>query len=149
MDLLLRDEAAVARVLAEATSWLLTPWIHGAAIKGVGVDCARLLKAVYMGAGVVDDFPLDSYPADWMLHRDEERFQAIVAAHCIPVEFPPLPGDLALWRYFRCFSHGGIVIEWPRVIHAHRPERAVVWGDASKRPLADRAVQFWRPRGLA
>lgn len=137
-----------AAVVAEAISWLGTPWHHGAAVRGAGIDCARLLKAVYVGAGVVTDFPLDSYPADWMLHRDEERFLGIVAQYCERI-FAPLPGDLALWRYFRCYSHGGIVIEWPRVIHAHRPERAVVWGDGTQRPLADRAVQFWRPRGLA
>lgn len=140
--LLLRDE-----VIAEAVSWLGTPWHHGAAVKGAGVDCARLLKAVHANAGVVPDFTIDDYPADWMLHRNDERFLAVVTGHCDQVDVP-LPGDVALWRYFRCFSHGAIVIVWPRIIHAYRPERAVVWGDGSQRPLSDRPVQFWRPRGL-
>ncbi len=30
----------------------------------------------------------------------------------------PGPGDLALWRLGRCFAHGAIVTQWPRVVHA-------------------------------
>ncbi len=32
---------------------------------------------------------------------------------------PILPGDIALWRFGRCFSHGAIVVDWPIVIHAY------------------------------
>jgi cell wall-associated NlpC family hydrolase len=143
------DESAQrAAVMACAERWLRTPWHHGAAVLGAGVDCARLLKAVYVGVGVVPDFALDDYPADWMIHRDEERFIKVVERHCARVD-AALPGDLALWRYFRTFSHGGIVIGWPWVIHAHRPDRMVTRTNATERPLAGRPVQFWRPRGWA
>jgi len=134
-------------VIAEAHRWIGTPWHHGAELIGAGVDCARMLKCVYVGAGLVVDFPIDQYPHDWMLHRDEERFIAIVAKYATQVQ-RPLPGDMALWRYFRTFSHGGIVVEWPMVIHAHRPVGKVTMSNAYERPLAGRPVQFWRPRGL-
>jgi cell wall-associated NlpC family hydrolase len=141
-------DGARAAVVAAARSWLRTPWHHGQAVRGAGVDCARLLRAVYVEAGLVPDFALDSYPPDWMLHRDDERFIEIVRGHCVRVP-QPLPGDLALWRYFRCFSHGGIVTGWPMVVHAHRPDRMVVETSALERPLAGRPVQFWRPGALA
>ena len=38
-----------AAVVAEARSWIKTPWVHMAAIKGAGVDCAMLLARVYIG----------------------------------------------------------------------------------------------------
>ncbi|HYL49488.1 MAG TPA: hypothetical protein VET84_09005 [Stellaceae bacterium] len=44
---------------------------------------------------------------------------------------PILPGDIALWRFGRCFSHGAIVIEWPVVIHAYLG-RGCVLEDAAK-----------------
>lgn len=147
-------DAQRAAVLAEAQRWLRTPWRHGARVRGAGVDCARLLQAVYVGAGIVADFPLDAYPPDWMLHRDEERFLAIVAAHMDEVA-SPLPGDVALWKYGRTYSHGAIVVDWPRVIHAHRPERMVAWGDAGQGTLrrmagdVDRPVRFFTPRLMA
>jgi cell wall-associated NlpC family hydrolase len=137
-----------AAVVAEAHTWLRTPWHHNQAVKGAGVDCGRLLKAVYVATGAIDDFTLDDYPPDWMLHRDEERFLGVVLDHCAQVD-TPLPGDMALWRYFRCFSHGGIVIGWPRLIHAHLIERAVVIGTAAERPLAGRPVMFFRPHRLS
>src|SRR5579864_4635628 len=43
----------------------------------------------------------------------------------------PLPADLALWRFGRCFSHGAIVVDWPLVIHAYAG-RGCVMEDAAK-----------------
>ena len=28
------------------------------------------------------------------------------------------PGDFVVFRVGRCFAHGAIVIDWPRIIHA-------------------------------
>ena len=61
-------------MVAEARTWIKTPWRHMAAIKGAGVDCAMLLAAVYVATGLVKPFDPRPYPMDWMLHRDDERF---------------------------------------------------------------------------
>jgi len=132
-------------VVAIAQTWLRTPWRHEACIKGAGVDCAQLLRAVYIEAGLAPYFETDSYPMDWMLHRDEERFLAYIEKYMDPVEAPQ-PGDAAVWTYGRCFSHGAIVIEWPVLIHAYRKDRGVVWGDATKGEFVGRSVLFYTPR---
>jgi hypothetical protein len=44
----------------------------------------------------------------------------------------PLPGDIALFQFGRCVSHGALVIEWPLVLHAYIDHGAVVLTDVSK-----------------
>lgn len=128
-------EAWRAAILAEAETWLLTPWHHKARVKGGGVDCGQYIIASYIGAKLVAHFETGDYPADWMLHRSEERYLGWVEKYLDPVD-APLPGDVVAWKYGHCFSHGAIVVEWPRILHAYRREGAVVWGDGTKGDLA-------------
>ncbi len=99
-------------------------------VKGAGVDCATLLAEVYARAGVIPTVAVPFYPPDWHLHRDAERYLGFVLEHAEEV-VAPLPADIALWRFGRCFSHGAIVVEWPLVIHAYAG-RGCVMEDAAK-----------------
>jgi cell wall-associated NlpC family hydrolase len=119
-----------AAVVEEAKSWLGTPWVHNARIKGAGVDCAQLLIGVFSGAGVIEAFDTGEYPVDWMLHREEERFLGWLGQYMVPTD-ATLPGDVAIWKFGRCFAHAAVVTEWPVLIHAFRKEKGVVWGDAT------------------
>lgn len=120
MDQLEQDQRNA--VVALAKTWLGTPYRSGAAVRGIkgGVDCANLPACVYPEAGVVPKFPVEYYPQDWHLHHSNERYLAQVMKYAreLPKGELPKPGDLAAWKFARCFSHGAIVIEWPRVIHA-------------------------------
>lgn len=135
-------DALRAAVVAEAESWLRTPYHHSARVKGAGVDCAQILIGVYSNVGLVDPFDTGEYPMDWMLHRDDERYLGWVRRHAVEVEAPRL-GDIAVWRFGRCFSHGAIVTGWPSVIHAHRPDRMVTRADGTQGPFAGRPVKFF------
>ncbi len=119
-----------AAVVREAESWLGTPYHHRAWIKGAGVDCAMLLKQSFVNAGLVEDFEVGNYPPDWMLHRGEEIFLGIVTRYCREVPAPTGPGDIMLCRVARLYAHGCLIVAWPRVIHAFRDSRAVVYADA-------------------
>lgn len=117
------DHVAIARqrVLDVARTWLHTPWHHKARVRGVGVDCAQLLIAVYAEAGLFAEFDPGDYAIDRMLHSSEEVFQSWCECFGRPTANPQ-PGDVVLWRFGRSYSHGGIVVDWPRsVIHAFRP----------------------------
>ena len=105
-------------VVAEALSWVGTPYHHAARVKGAGVDCAMLPAAVYRAAGLIPDLAVGPYPPDWHLHRDAERYLDIVTDHAAEVPAPTGPGDLVLYRWGRCFAHGAIVIAWPEIVHA-------------------------------
>ena len=108
------------KTVAEAKTWLNTPYHHMGKIKGVGVDCGQFLIAVFENIGHLKPGEVNPgyYPPDWHLHRDEERYLGWIKSRCRKVTEAE-PGDIALFKFGRCVSHGGIVIAWPRIIHAY------------------------------
>jgi len=134
-----------AAVVAEAQTWLKTPYHHMGRVKGAGADCLTLLAEVYERAGVLPHIELPYYPPDWHLHRGEERYADGLLAYAREIDPPPQPADIALWRYGRCFAHAAIVVLWPTIVHAQADARLVCWGDATQGSLACRAVRFFDP----
>ncbi len=108
-----------SRVVAIARSWLRTPYHHHARIKGVGCDCLTLLAEVWEEAGLVRKIDIPQYSSDWHLHHSAELYFDGLLQYVHEIPGPPQPGDIALWKIGRTFSHGSIVIEWPQVIHAY------------------------------
>lgn len=132
-------------VIDEAMTWLNTPWRHNECVKGVngGVDCGQFPLAVYRNLGLIDDQAVDDYPIDWALHRGEERYLQIVERYCAAVDYPK-PGDIIVFRFGRTYSHGGIVIQYPRIIHALRGDAAgVVLDSATQGELKRRERVFF------
>lgn len=136
-------EGSRATVIEEAKSWIGTPFHHAARVKGAGVDCLMLLAEVYERAGVAGHIEPPFYVPDWHLHRDAERYMEGLLRYAGPIDTPNA-GDIALFRFGRTFSHGAILVEWPRLIHAYW-SIGVVWGDATLFPLAGRPVRFFTP----
>lgn len=109
-----------AAVVAEARTWIGTPYHHQQRVKGAGVDCAQFLAGVYSAVGLIPAIAIPHYPPDWHLHRDAERYLGIVLEHAREIAAAELrPADVVVWRFGRCFSHGAIVIAWPVVVHAY------------------------------
>lgn len=126
------EAEARAAVIAEARSWIGTPYHPRAQRKGVGVDCGNLPAAVYAGAGVIEPVVIPPYSPQWMLHQRAEQFLNLVlgtGAREIPDS--PQPGDFVMFRYGRVFGHGGIVVRWPIIIHA-QVQACVMAEDVSK-----------------
>lgn len=134
-------------IIDSAMTWLGTPYHHRACVKGAGVDCAQIIKAVFIEVGLIDNFEEGDYPPDWMQHRSEERYLSFVTDRAALVD-TPLPGDVALYKVGRCFAHGVIVVDWPLIIHASNRDREVVLADGTQGWLAGREMQFWRAKGL-
>jgi cell wall-associated NlpC family hydrolase len=116
-----------AAVIAEARSWLGTPYHNCADIKGVGVDCGMLLVRVFVDTGLAKSFDPRPYPADWHLHRSEEKYLGFVFDRSSEV-ITPQPGDVMVMRIGRCYSHGGIVTRPDplTMVHAFHPARRVL-----------------------
>jgi cell wall-associated NlpC family hydrolase len=132
-------------ILDETVSWLNTPWQHRQAVKGAGVDCALLIKHVYLNCGLVPDFPVMKYSSQWYLHHSEEVLKSVVERFAVEVS-EALPGDVVLYRVGRCLAHAAIVVEWPLIIHAWRPAGSVCYSDALQ--FRRREKVFYRLRGL-
>lgn len=138
------DAAKRAEIVAEALSWTATPYHPKARIKGVGVDCAQYPAAVYFAVGLVPDLAPD-YSPQWMLHRDEEQFLSWVTPYAREITRDEVgPGDFAIWKFGRCFSHGAIIIDMPEVIHAVIRGGGVIRGNADRdEDLRSREVRFF------
>ena len=79
-----------------------------------------------------------------LLHRGEERFISWLSRYArllAPDEQPQL-GDVALFQYGRCFSHGSILVDVDQVVHAY-VNRGVILSRFNEDPLHGRPVQFW------
>lgn len=139
-----------AAVVAQARTWLGTPYHKLADIKGAGVDCAMLLVRCYVDAGVLAPFDPRPYPPDWHLHRSDERYAAWAGrfgAAFDPDRRAPRAGDVVLAKFGRCFSHGAIMTGPTALIHAHGRDGRVVEGDLARLPFIGRPVLFFDPWG--
>jgi cell wall-associated NlpC family hydrolase len=116
-----------ALVVAEARRWIGTPYHHAADVRGAGVDCGMLIVRVFVDTGLCVPFDPRPYAQDWHLHRNDERYLGFVFDRCCEIEEPNL-GDIIVFRYGRCYSHGGIVTRLRPLsfIHAHLPARCVL-----------------------
>lgn len=114
-------------VVGEARKWIGTPYHACADVKGAGVDCGMLLVRVFVDVGLLTPFDPRPYVEDWHLHRSEELCLGFVRDRCREVP-RPLPGDLALFRYGRCYSHGAIVTysDPISILHAFQPAGIVL-----------------------
>ena len=83
-----------AAVVAEARSWLRTPYSSHAKLKGIGADCGTFLAAVYANAGVFVAKDLPDLPPQWFMHSDREWYLEYLAKYA--VEYKLAPSGVAL-----------------------------------------------------
>jgi cell wall-associated NlpC family hydrolase len=141
------DENEVrAKIVEEANSWIGTPYISNGLVKGRrgGTDCAMFLVGVYAALDLIPkEYDPRPYPAQWHLHRNEEKYMEAILSFVKEVEGPPkrkpLPGDLVMFKLGRVFSHGAIIIDWPNIIHAIGNDK-VLPEDLSKSITGKRAL---------
>jgi NlpC/P60 family putative phage cell wall peptidase len=145
------EQAQRAAVIAEARTWLHTPWRHGAGIKGEACDCAHLLLRSYAAPGVVPrDFVAPPYPRSWFLHQTEERFLNWVVNYFHCTEVPAAeaqPGDLMLFRIGRLFAHGAILVAPQLLIHAFAKNGMVLYSETFDGELRKRSPRAFNPWG--
>lgn len=140
-----------AAVVAEALSWVNTPYHHAADIKGVGVDCAMLLVRVYASCGLI---PADTdprpYASDWNLHQSDQLFLGWLQQYATeqPMQGPARAGDVQVYHYGQCYSHGAICLGDGRMVHAVRKHGQVLLGREDNMQLTSRPVKRFRLQGL-
>lgn len=129
------------QIVAEAQTWLGTPYHHQGCLKNVGVDCGMILVAVFHAVGLIPQIDPRPYPHDWHLHRDDERYLGWLAQFGREVGQPEL-GDVVVWRFGRTFSHGAIYVGQNQIIHAYIG-RGVVLANMDEGELSGRDVKFF------
>lgn len=142
----MNEAAERSAVVAEARSWIGTPYRHMGRAKGPngGTDCAQFVWCVFHARGLTPFLPLEPYPPDFMLHQGVERYLTIVLERAREVA-QPRPGDVVLYRVGRLYAHGAIIDEpgWPRIIHPWYAARAVITDDGEAHRLIGRPKRFF------
>jgi cell wall-associated NlpC family hydrolase len=132
-------------VVAEAKTWIGTPYRGWSCTKGAGVDCGQLLYGVFHNLGLVPtitDLPKD-YPLFIGLHRASTEYVDLVLTHFREIaEAGAQPGDIVVWKLTgsKSFCHGAIVTAWPDFIHA--------FGDKVKQGNGKTGLRFLKSQKL-
>lgn len=128
-------------VVEEAKTWIGTPYHFSACIKGAGVDCAQLLIGVYSVVGRIQE-AVGIFTPDWYAHAQVDTYLMRAMRHARKLSqgtcyktVKAEPGDIVLTKAARSrvYNHAGIVIAWPKIIHAVAP--VVQQVDASAHPM--------------
>lgn len=131
------------QITAEALTWLRTPYHHHGRIKGVGVDCAQILLAVYVDAlGLAPPLDIGAYSTQWHFHRAEEVYLDWLAHAGARTVQTPASGDIAMFKFGRTFSHSAICVGDALWLHAYT-DAGVIVSRLTEAPLEGRPVQFW------
>ena len=86
-------------VVVIARSWIGTPYLHQASVKGAGCDCLGLLRGIWREAFGQEPEPVPTYTPDWSEPQRDEALWRAAERHMRrkPVE-DEAPGDVLLFR---------------------------------------------------
>jgi NlpC/P60 family putative phage cell wall peptidase len=110
-------------IVAEATSWLGTPYRHQASLKGVGCDCLGLLRGVWRAFFDGEPEAMPAYTPDWAEARGAETLAQAAGRHLIAIPVKEAgAGDVLLfrWRANLPAKHAAILVDESRFIHAQQ-----------------------------
>jgi cell wall-associated NlpC family hydrolase len=139
-------------LLDEAHSWMGTPFMPNAAIKGAGVSCQKLVGAIYIAAGVWPaDFNVPDGAMDWgNAHKDSlitgSMDEEVKSGRFVEVlDSTAVPGDLVGFKIGGCLHHLGIVLTTSgSFIHCLRGPGVMI-SELRDATYLKRIEKIWRP----
>lgn len=110
-----------AQLVASARSWIGTPYLHQASLRGVGCDCLGLLRGVWRDCVGEEPETAPPYTPDWAEAGGEEQLLAAGLRWFVPVEGLFQAGDVLLfrWRDGLPAKHVGLATSASTMVHAH------------------------------
>lgn len=109
-------------IVAEARSWIGTPYRHQASLRGVGCDCLGLVRGVWRALHGEEPERMPAYSRDWAEASLHETLAEAGARHLLPVSRDAMQaGDVLLfrWRTGLVAKHAAILTDDGTMIHAH------------------------------
>ncbi|MEZ5779853.1 MAG: peptidase [Paracoccaceae bacterium] len=114
------------RAVEIARTWIGTPYVHQASVRGAGADCLGLLRGVWRAIYGCEPEYIPAYTTDWSEPGGEERLWDAALRHLTACDLrsDPEPGQVLLFRMRQgaVAKHLGLVAskgERARFIHAY------------------------------
>ena len=109
-------------IVAEARSWIGTPYRHQTSLKGVGCDCLGLVRGVWRAVCGDEPEAVPAYSRDWAEAARCETLALAAGRHMTEIacgEFKP--GDVLLfrWRAGLIAKHAAVASAPDKMVHAH------------------------------
>ena len=119
-----RRDRMLARdaIVAEARSWIRTPYRHQASLKGVGCDCLGLVRGVWRAVCGTEPETVPGYSRDWAEAARCETLALAASRHMTAIdcaEFRPSDVLLFRWRAGLVAKHAAIATTLDKMVHAH------------------------------
>jgi NlpC/P60 family putative phage cell wall peptidase len=108
-------------IVEAARTWLGTPYLHQASLKGIGCDCLGLVRGVWREVVGEEPEPVPAYSPDWAEAGKCERLAEAGTRHLVPISAGAFgPGDVLLfrWRPHLPAKHAAIASGLTSMIHA-------------------------------
>ena len=86
------------RLVGEARSWIGTPYLHQASLKGVGCDCLGLLRGIWRAQIGPEPEAVPVYSRDWSEAAGQERLWQAAERVLQPAATELRHGDVLLFR---------------------------------------------------
>lgn len=116
-------------VLAEAATWIGTPYRHQGSRKGIGCDCLGLVRGIWRALYGAEPGDPGAYTPDWAETGASDRLLEAARRHCIerPVALAE-PGNLLVfrWRQHHAAKHLGILVSGEAFLHAYEGHAVTV-----------------------
>lgn len=109
-------------IIAEARTWIGTPYHHQASLKGVGCDCIGLVRGIFRELYGFNPAENINYSADWGDSNGNEDIIAAGFKYMEPVALEDMqPGDMVAvrWAKGRVAKHVMILTENGKAIHSY------------------------------
>jgi len=111
-----------SQIVAEARSWIGTPYRHQASLKGIGCDCLGLIRGVWREVVGREPEAPPPYSPDWAEASGRETLADAALRHLVPVPCDAARvGDIVLfrWRDTLPAKHAAILTAPDMMLHAH------------------------------
>lgn len=116
-------------VVAEALTWVGTPYRHRGRLRGVGCDCLGLVRGVWLAIYGQEAEQPGPYAPDWAEAGGGDALLEAARRHCLEKALADAqPGDLLIfrWRADTPAKHAGILVSGNRFIHAYQGHAVLV-----------------------
>jgi NlpC/P60 family putative phage cell wall peptidase len=131
-----------AAIVAEARSWIGTPYHHQASVKGVGCDCLGLVRGVWRALYGCEPEAPPPYSRDWAEALGRETLAEGAGRHMLQIAMGEMiPGDVLLFALNdrAPAKHCAILTERDRMVHSYESHPVA---EVSLTPWWRRRIRF-------